>query len=269
MNAIDQDDDLDYPMPDYIAAWKTYRTVSNEDQVIAGRLAQSIILPGPRSKILDVGPGDGRVLVRLLISLKQTPELLTIVEPNEAFCAETLRAVHYDDFAKAVITLQKKLKDCTDDELAGHDVITCTHTLYFMTSAELERLFSLVRGGATLFIVADHPESIFSRLWKQTAPSFYERVSEHIATIRALDQTQFTFAETVISAALCDPMTLRDPICSLVMSMLCYSDVDSMTDEQFAVVRRMIASATTAGRIACDSLFFEISARRPLMKAVD
>lgn len=269
MPGIEDDDRrLGYPMPSYIAAWKTYRTLSNEDDVIAKRLAQAIVIDRHHSKILDIGPGDGRVLVRLLIRLNDTPDKVTFVEPNDEFFVETSRAVHYADFTRELVPLNGKLMECTAEQIASHDIIICTHTAYFLSDCEMDMLLDLVRAGAKMYLVIDHPESVFSRLWQRTAPRFYERVKKHLAKIRALPANDFQISETVITAETSDPILLRPSVRNLVMSMLCYADVEDMHNEELASVQHTISSMAHEGRISCDSLFIEISRRAPNLTSV-
>lgn len=250
---------LGYPMPSYVAAWKTYRTLSNEDDVIAKRLALATKEMKRDSKILDVGPGDGRVLLRTLIRMDHRPVEVCVVEPNSQFIDETLRAISFDGFLDRFIPIQSKLMDCAPNSLLGYDHIFCTHTAYFLTDEELEMLLDLVRAGAKLCVVLDHPESIFSRLWRRTASEFYQRARRHSEHLLNLDQSVFVVNVGEIEAEVGNPFDLRDDIRDLVMSMLCYAEVDDMPHEELATVEATVRGALVGSAISCKSYFFEIT----------
>lgn len=252
-----------FPMPAYIAAWKTYRTLSNEDDVIAKKVAHSVSITDTRSKILDIGPGDGRVLVRTLIRLNATPDIVSFVEPNLNFCGETSRVIDYPDFAKSIRPINSTLAQCNTALIFSHDIILCTHALYFLSHFELDVLFDAVRNGANLYIVVDHPDSIFSLLWKKTAPTFYERVRNHLDRIEKLKvESDMSVSQSEITAVISDPNTLRHEIKNLVVSMLCYAEIDDLTTEELEYVNDVLITKTHAGEIECTSLFFEICLKR-------
>jgi SAM-dependent methyltransferase len=251
--------DLGYPMPSYIAAWKTYRTLSNEDDVIAKRLALTTKAAGTGNRILDVGPGDGRVLLRTLIRMSQRPTEVCVIEPNPEFIEETLRSVSFDRFFDRIVPRCCKLSDCKSDSLVGYDHVFCTHTAYFLTDEEMDMLLKLVSAGARLCVVLDHPDSIFSRLWRRTASEYYQRARRHSERLLGLDRSEFIVNVGEIEAEVSNPFDLRDDIRDLVMSMLCYADVDDMPHEELASVEAVVRGALVGSAISCKSYFFEIT----------
>lgn len=258
-HAVNPAIELGYPMPSYIAAWKTYRTLSNEDDVIAKRLALTTKAAGAVNRILDIGPGDGRVLLRTLIRLHQRPTEVCVVEPNSEFIEETLRAVSFDRFFDRIVPLCSKLADCTPDSLFGYDHVFCTHTAYFLSDEEMNVLLSLVLAGARLCVVVDHPDSIFSRLWRRTASEYFRRAQQHSDRLLNLDRSKFTVNVGEIEAEVSNPFDLRDDIRDLVMSMLCYAETDDMLHEELASVEATVRAALVGSVISCKSYFFEIT----------
>lgn len=250
---------LGYPMPSYVAAWKTYRTLSNEDDVISKRVSQTLNRNGRASKLLDIGPGDGRVILRTLIRLRRKPSLLGLIEPNQQFLDDTAKAISFDRFFGHCDYIKKKLIDCNCEDLLKYDTILCTHTLYFLSDDELERLLELVQAGAQLIIVIDHPDSIFTTLWKRTAPDFCRRVISHCEKIQNLDRCEFAVAQGEIEAEISNPFDLREEVRDLVVSMLSYSDVEDMLHEELRSVENTIRNALVGSTIPCKSYFFEIS----------
>lgn len=261
MNQNLNNSDLGYPMPNYVAAWKTYRTLSNEDDQIAKCISRLVSIPDDKFRILDVGPGDGRVLVRTIIRLDRMPSEVSFVEPYDKFARETVRGINFDRFAGKISPIVSRLEDCDDDDLAGHDLILCTHTAYFLTDAEFERLLSLVDAGSRLIVIFDDPKSIFSRLWQRTAPSFYQNTQRHRDRLENLDTDRFLVDKSMVSAEIGDPRNLRPEISNLVMSMLCYSDVEDMPHHQLAEVNSLISEAQRESIISCVSSVYDIRPR--------
>jgi SAM-dependent methyltransferase len=253
--------DVSYPMADYVAAWKVYRSRSDEDERIANHVS-AIINSRDRAalRILDVGPGDGRVLLRLLIHLSSRPREVVCVEPNPEFAEETRRRLNFYEFS-----------DHTDirEETLGRfpsigrkfDVVTCTHSLYFLSDGEVETLAEYARQGALVVVVVDHQDSLFSRLWQVTAPDYHETVRRHREAIRALDKSGVCVRETFITAELADPSFLRPEMRDLVLSLLCYTDIseapDDVRDEALGIISRSLID----GRLTCLSSCIELTKR--------
>src|SRR5260221_11047179 len=56
-----------WPMPEYIEAWKLFRTHSNENEATAEYLTHHPLWsPGPHLTLCDLGCGDGRLLANVL-----------------------------------------------------------------------------------------------------------------------------------------------------------------------------------------------------------
>lgn len=251
--------DLGYPMQSYVAAWKTYRTLSNEDDQIARKISHYVKLKNDNVKILDIGPGDGRVLLRTLIRLDQAPKEVKIIEPNQTFVDETIRAVNYDRFLGKLDVIPKKLEACSDNEISGYDLILCTHTAYFLTNGELVRLLDQVEKGARLIVILDHPDSVFAKLWQRTAPDFYRTARNHTEKLRSLSANDFDVKISEVEAEIGNPSALRQDIKNLVLSMLCYADVDDMPHEELVSVEHTISDLSNGTTIPCLSYLFDIT----------
>jgi hypothetical protein len=190
------------------------------------------------------------------------PSEVTFVEPNEKFARETMRVINYDRFAGKITPIEKRLEDCEGSALAGHDLILCTHTAYFLSDAEFEKLLSLVDAGSRLIVIFDDPKSIFSKLWQRTAPNFYQNTQRHRDRLENLDTTRFLVDKSMVSAEIGDPRSLRPDISNLVISMLCYSDVEDMPHHQLEEVGLLISQAQRESVISCVSSVYDIRANR-------
>lgn len=257
--------DLNYPMRDYVLAWKIYRTLSNEDIEIGKRVADFIGRERNSESVLDVGPGDGRVLSRALLLASHRPSLLTIVEPNQSFLEEAIRSLNSPVIASDIRPICKKFGDCSDDELNGPTKILCTHTCYFLTHAEMARLLQLVEAGASLLVVVDAPDSVFTELWNRTAPQYSACARGHIETLETLPRNRFSVRKGQIPAKLNDPFRLRCDVQNLVLSMLCYSEVEDMHAEMLSSVNDCVRRHSDIDNsINCVSNLYEISPRNDL-----
>lgn len=247
----------DFPLPAYVAAWKIFRSVSNEDEQTAHHIAEAINGQcRDECNLLDVGPGDGRVLLRILLSLKRAPSKLTFVEPDKGFFDETRRAIGFFDFAKTMNPKQSYLSDLSDSEIAGHDVAILSHSAYFLEWGDIERLISLLPK-KPIYIVFDSEESIFSRLWAKTAPDYLDRINDHRSKLISL-RPACGVKRVGITARVRNPLDLREDIRDMLLSLLCYSDVRDMSYELYEWVRNEIEGAVTNGKLTCHSDCFVV-----------
>jgi SAM-dependent methyltransferase len=249
---------LGFPMHSYIAAWKVYRAHSDEDDRIAAELSSIINRCVPRpGRILDIGPGDGRVILKALIQLQYRPALVELFEPNPSFARETAARLSFYRFADEVNLRQEPFQTGLQGSGSAFDVILCTHSLYFLSEQEFAGLLSYARAGARLVIVVDHETSLFSELWRITAPEYLDVVKGYLSQIRSLSPNDLSFKETFIEANLKDPFHLRKEMRDLVLSLLCYSDFEEELADD--VILPVIRRRSQGGQLKCLSSCFEIA----------
>lgn len=259
-----------YPLPEYIAAWKIFRSFSNEDETIARHIISLVQkrFPGCRVpdergndcglRILDIGPGDGRVLLQLLLQIPAKPSSLTFVEPNPEFMRQAQSNICFFGFADSINPIQSKALNVDEKIVGSCDVTLCTHTAYFLESDEMERLLRLTRPGAVLYVVLDDRTSLFSSIWKRTAPKYYDVAERHRRSLLALDPSVFSVNSTVIATKVKSPFSIRPDLAEMLMSLLSYYDVRDMESSEFEFVKKEITSATVGDHIDCKSTCFEI-----------
>lgn len=257
-------------MPSYIAAWKLFRSFSNEDRIIARALIEAIgahfpmVAAGTLAglRLFDVGPGDGRVLFETLIKLPSRPTRVDFAEPNPEFYAEVERNIGYYDFADELVKHNQKLGEVDQQVVGSADVILCTHAAYFLTPGELEKLIDSVRPGSLLLILMDDPTSIFSTLWKYTNPHFHQVAEGHRKTLDGLaagNDLGIFVRTTTVKTEVIHPSLVRADLASMLKSFMSYTEYDDLTLEDCAVVDQLIDQARVEGHVPCRSTLYEVT----------
>lgn len=256
-----------YPLPAYIASWKIFRSFSNEDRTIASHvisqlngLHRPVDLDGRRDwSIVDIGPGDGRVLIELLLHLAEPPKLLSVVEPNSEFMEQTKLSISFYSFAKAIDYHTCRLADVADAVIESAEVILCTHSAYFLTHEEMDKLLAAMQRGARLYVVMDAADSLFSRTWKQTAPSYFERAERHRTRLQSLHGQGFSVRQSAFDTLVKSPFEMREDIGEMLMSLICYCDIRDLPLEELGPIQHQIRSSVSNGYITCQSSCFEVT----------
>lgn len=260
----------DFPMPSYIAAWKLFRSFSNEDELIARALVESINARFPHAagptgtglSLFDVGPGDGRVLFETLIKLETRPARVEFAEPDRDFFKEVEKNIGYYDFADQLVKHHKKLNDVEPEAVSRADVVICTHAIYFLTDRELNLLIGGLRPSSLLLILMDDPTSIFSTLWAHTNPRFHQVAEGHRRTLEGLasgDNCAISVRTTTVKTDVVHPGLVRTDLASMLKSFMSYTEYDDLTIEECAVVDRLIDQARVEGHVPCRSKLYELT----------
>lgn len=257
-------------MPSYIAAWKLFRSFSNEDELIARELVDSINAHFPHAagktgtglSIFDVGPGDGRVLFETLIKLETRPTRVDFAEPDPDFFKEVEKNIGYYDFAADLGKHPKKLADVDPDLISRADVVLCTHSVYFLTDVELGVLIDGLRPGSLLLILMDDPTSVFSTLWAHTNPHFHAVAERHRKTLDGLasgSNRPISVRTAPVKTDVIHPSLVRDDFASMLKSFMSYTEYDDLLIEECAVVDRIIDQARVGGHVPCKSKLYELT----------
>ncbi|HKX28047.1 MAG TPA: hypothetical protein VJ302_10165, partial [Blastocatellia bacterium] len=112
--------------------------------------------------------------------------------------------------------------------------------------------------GVTLFIVLDHPESVFMRLLEKTAPMYYARSLNAHRTIEGLHEHGYRMEKTEFDTHLVNPLGLEDERRDAVLSLLCYRDFRALDSETRSWVGAVVSEHERSGQIVCKCVCYEL-----------
>jgi len=248
----------------YVEAWRTFRSLSNENEVTAAHL---ISRPGwpkrPGSVLVDIGCGDGRLLGEVLKRSEGRIATVWLIDPDAAFLTEAQTTLAQDNPAVKVHSLLGSGEDQLTAVTDRFDVCLAVHVVYLMKEGALETVLHLLPPGMPLYLILDERGSIFSTLWQQTRPEYHERVQAAYRTIVALPADRFHVERTLISSELRDPETIADEHLRLaVVSLLCYRNmIENEDPDLLNWVLSELRKKCRDGFVLCESACYEIVRR--------
>ena len=166
-------------MPQYMAAWETFRAVSDENLATAEYLLSSPSWPKATSPtICDIGCADGQLVGALLKSphLRNRVSEVRLVDPNIEWLEKAADRIENSRLADSVRTFPCAFQDVWPKCATGSDVILAVHMVYLISEKELEQLVLHRPTASTLYVILDAPDSVFTELWSITAKKYHARV---------------------------------------------------------------------------------------------
>lgn len=211
-NFIDKQQKDLFPTDTYFQDLDLYRSISEENKDIAKHFKEH---PTWRkySSILDLGAGDGRMFLELY--------------DNDAL-ANTVNKIHFVDIdPNRIDRVNMFLNDSPLKQVSKFtvgdisklskenyntiDVALLIHVVYYLEDKQLKRVIENLPKNVPLFIVLDHPDSLFSSCWKYTAPKYLERTFAMTKLIESYNnQNNFKVQKTKIESLVKNPYLMND-----------------------------------------------------------
>jgi hypothetical protein len=251
----------EWPMETYLAAWKTFRRLSNENAATARHLVGRPAWPKKHPiNILDLGCGDGHLLEEVLTQSPVGIDEVRLVDPDPELLGEAVNCVHHTSLTGRVVSVVGTLDEVYEREASGVDAILAVHLVYLLEAESVQRLLYRVPEGVPLYVVFDAPHSIFTTLWEKTAPKYFARAHAAHSAIRALPTSHFEVGVSEIVSSIRNPLALpRGDVRDALLSILSYSNVSSKSNP---AMREWIKNTLTArlrdDEIRCESVCYEI-----------
>lgn len=215
-----------FPTTSYFNDLDLYRSVSNENHLTAKHLVN---LPqwSDFKGILDIGCGDGRMILELFEQIKPK-SLINEVRLIDLDKNRTERTkMFFSEFhrAKKVSIVNSNVIDCLSNCFEKINSALLIHVVYYLSEIELKQLINALPKNVPLFIVVDKEDSIFSKLWKLTAPKYLER-SNYANTYfnQLMIQTNFKVSKTIITSEISNPFIMPLDDKETILSFMCYSE---------------------------------------------
>ncbi len=252
-----------WPSDVYVSSWKEFRRNSNENKVTATTIMNSSFWPNdkPSLTMLDLGCGDALLAKQFLLEGGRSIEKMLLVDPDVELLNDS-KALFGDSDREYCnfIFKQHRLSDDSVVELMHHcDVVIIAHVLYLIEElSNLTILLEKAPQGLPIFIVLDRADSIFTTLWKETAPTFHARVLKSHKILQGLSKKVFSVQTQDISSTLENPFLKHAGPRDAILSHLTYSNYTEATVEEREFVENTVSSRLNADGVVCTSTCYEI-----------
>jgi|ERR1017187_1479175 SAM-dependent methyltransferase len=249
-----------WPMPEYLQAWKLFREKSDENEATAKFLISCPSWPHKSNlEICDLGCGDGRLLAELL-AFYGNVQKVRLVDPDNDLLNEAESLIEGRFAGKHIIALLKSVREDWPKCAGDADVILGVHLVYLLEEDELQSLVKNRPRKATTYIVFDSPNSVFTELWQWTADKYFRRakrahevIQEHLG-LKKIPQAN------LIRSKIPKSLFCGHKLANWLLSILCYRNMlDEVPDELRSKVREILDRHTdsTGQFVECESVCYE------------
>lgn len=105
----------------------------------------------PDDKVLEIGPGKGRLTKELVKNAKS----VTVLDPSELMLEELSKTL-LDEGLKEVQQINSKLEDVDQMSLGQYDLVVASYSLFMMDmKSQLEKMNNASSGGVCIFVPAN------------------------------------------------------------------------------------------------------------------
>jgi len=250
-------------MEAYMSDWRLFRRLSDENRVTAEHILQSRRWPRRKAilRVADFGCGDGMLIQALLV---QSPTRITtvhLVDPDSELLEQAKSRVREIPSVSDLQATLARAEDVVRDITRKTDAALAVHLVYLLKENELRKLLGGLTPGCPFFIVMDERKSIFSKLWKKTAPKYYRRTMRAREIIESLDGDAYAVEKTEFDTHLDRPSNSRGELEEAVISLLCYKDFVGFDKETQSWIKSTISEYTVSGKVVCNCACYEILRR--------
>jgi hypothetical protein len=255
----------EWPSEIYIEAWKTFRALSGENAIMAAQIVGQRAWPRRDEglTICDVGCGDGKLTEQVIVHSTSQIVEVRLIDPDEDLLNEAVRVVQETGLVQRVdrtlATAEEVFPRCAE----GTDAVLLVHVVYLMKNGGFRKILEACVPGTPLFVIMDAPESVFTQLWRETAPKYYQRSVRAHETIANLPRDTYNIEATYFSSLISDPRQLRPDLRTALLSMLCYTDPRRISDDGslMPAIDAVLSRHEEGKAIRCDLVCYTITRR--------
>lgn len=250
----------EWPMDIYMSSWKLFRCMSDENKETAKHLIKRKKWPKHNSvNILDIGCGDGLLIKQIITQCPNTINEVRLLDPDEELLREAYLHITEIDVVKSIHTYLNKIEQKVPECYEKVNVILAVHVIYLLKEESFRKMLEELPENIPIYIVLDKPNSIFTRLWKETARKYYSRSIKTHKIIEKLPSHKYSIKKSSINSCLDNPLNIdRAEIRDSILSLLCYADVRDMSTQEHNKVREEIIKVMVDGKVMCESACYEI-----------
>ncbi len=246
-----------WPCNSYLSSWKTFRLMSNENEVTADHLVKCVYWPQKENiTICDLGCGDGHLIENLILKNPTKIAKIHLVDPDLNLINEARARVCETGLAPDPVCFISNAEECLSKCVADADVILLIHVVYLMKDGTLNKILSAIPFNVPLYVILDSPDSVFTALWKITAPTYQERAFKAHEILRNLPEKKFIIKRSTIKSQIKNPLLLqRAELRQAILSILTYSDFD---EHIYPTVRPILKNHIVDNNLVCKSICYEV-----------
>lgn len=249
-----------WPMPEYLEAWKLFRKNGNENQITADALTKLSSWPkNSNLDICDLGCGDGRLLSEVIARVEGINSI-HLIDPYKPLLNEAEQLIRDRYQGLKISKLLGSVREIWPRCAAQSDVVLAVHMVYLLEPAELQILIRERPLRAITYIVLDSPSSVFTELWRHTSSKYFHR--SQLAHQELCKYLKFEAPPIqVFQSRIPKNLLTNHEYSAWLLSILCYRDmVSDVPSELKAVVGNIIDRYTdpTGEYIECESVCYEL-----------
>jgi len=252
----------EWPSEIYIEAWKTFRALSGENAVMAAQIVGQRAWPRRDDGITlcDIGCGDGELMKQIVVHSQSPIADVRLVDPDEDLLSEAVRVVEETGLVphveRTLATAEEVFPRCAESS----DAVLLVHVVYLMKNGGFRKILEACVPGTPLFVVMDAPDSVFTQLWRETAPKYHHRSVKAHETVAQLSRDAYDVEATSFSSLLPDPRHLRADLRTALLSILCYTDARRLAgdDALMTSIDALLTRHEAGEMIRCDLVCYTI-----------
>lgn len=197
------------------------------------------------------------MLEALLLKVPQPVSRVTLLDPDERLLGEAETELKSLGLSTEIVSVVG-VAELDAVRLANEaDVGLGIHLVYLMENGQFRNFVEGWPSGVPLYVVLDAPNSVFTTLWKQTAPEFANR-AEEVHSYFSRSRSFSAVNRTEFATRVANPYALSENVRDLVLSLLCYCDYSNLSSGQRESVRETLSSYVDGEEVKCTCTCYEV-----------
>jgi Methyltransferase domain len=212
----------------------------------------------PDLRLADFGCGDGRLIEALIVSAHQSIDTVHLIDLNPELLVQVQERIEHLGLVKNIEAHCAQASEAMLQLGREIDAALAIHLLYLASEQETYQFLKGLAPAVPLFVVLDHPTSVFMRLQEKTAPRYYARSVNAHRALGGLGEAGYLVEQTAFETHLTSALDLSQKLREEVLSLLCYSDFGELDGETQAWAASVVSEHNMGGGIVCRCVCYEV-----------